>query len=450
MAAITAAEFATAAKNMEEYVDTDVSEMVKYLERVEADEKLDSTDSTRLIMILIKSVQSLRRNKSHDKQIKRISESRGIASLKTYSGDKQDFQEWIDKLINQFNVTHSGARLYLKEVIKVTNVMKKTLATSEIDGVRSSLSADEKRIVHEDMHFILTDKTSGEPKSRVGMFEVEEGITAFSSLIMWYSTASGEAIQERTRRIMNPGTPKKDEDIHQILEKWVKEVQALEGMGVASLPSEFKMTSLKIIMLSHADRFDSILKTVSRPGLPGDERVKEMIDLIRDFAAELRMRNLKPSASPFVDEIGNHEGTMPHECEYYDAWDGADEWHSNQESWHWDDEHQVFAMAKGKAKGKGKPYFTSWKGKGKGKGKGQGGKGKGPSWNTWTPAAPWQQQPYSPGQEGRTCFKCGEAGHIAANCPQYPPGTKGVMGFKGQGGKGKRRWKRKRKSSRKR
>ena len=64
MAATTAAEFAHAAKNMEDYVDSDVAEMIKYLERVESDEQLDPTDSTRLIMIFIKSVQSLLRNKS--------------------------------------------------------------------------------------------------------------------------------------------------------------------------------------------------------------------------------------------------------------------------------------------------------------------------------------------------------------------------------------------------
>ena len=68
------------------------------------------------------------------------------------------------------------------------------------------------------MHFLLTDKTSGEAKSRVGMYDEEEGLLAFSSLVMWYATASGEAIQERIRRVMNPGTPKKDEEIIQVLE----------------------------------------------------------------------------------------------------------------------------------------------------------------------------------------------------------------------------------------
>ena len=30
------------------------------------------------------------------------------------------------------------------------------------------------------------------------------------------------------------------------------------------------------------------------------------------------------------------------------------------------------------------------------------------------------------------CSFCGEKGHVAANCPHYPPGIPGVMGFKGK------------------
>ena len=68
--------------------------------------------------------------------------------------------------------------------------------------------------------------------------------------------------------------PKKDEEIHQALEKWVKGIQALESMGVTPLPSEYKITSLHTLWLvmqiastrylSHAQDLDFQGKTESK------------------------------------------------------------------------------------------------------------------------------------------------------------------------------------------
>ena len=96
------------------------------------------------------------------------------------------------------------------------------------------------------------------------------------------------------------------------------------------MPPEFKIASLKIIMLNHAERFDAISKAVMAMGATGDARVKEIIDQIRDFAAELRMRNVKPNASPFVDGVNAHES---HECHEEDA---------DQEAWTFTDSNDWY------------------------------------------------------------------------------------------------------------
>ena len=61
--------------------------------------------------------------------------------------------------------------------------------------------------INEDLHYILTDKTSGEAKAKVDSAESGDGYGAIMNLVMWYATASGEALTERIKRIMNPGTP---------------------------------------------------------------------------------------------------------------------------------------------------------------------------------------------------------------------------------------------------
>ena len=101
----SAADYARAAKSMDDYTDADIMEMVTYLDDIANGNTLNPDDMQRMITILVKSVNSMRR-RGHDKSQKRISESKCIMFLKTYNGDKNEFQEWLDKLINQFAVTY--------------------------------------------------------------------------------------------------------------------------------------------------------------------------------------------------------------------------------------------------------------------------------------------------------------------------------------------------------
>ena len=140
----------------------------------------------------------------------RISESKGAMNLKTFSGNKGEFQEWLDKLVNQFTVVHQGSRDIFKSLAVDVNKKKGLLTSGELSDIfkqHGSKMSSTREIMEEDLHYILTDKTSGEAKSKVDIAEHGKGIEALMNLIMWYSTSSGEAIDERTKKIMNPGTP---------------------------------------------------------------------------------------------------------------------------------------------------------------------------------------------------------------------------------------------------
>ena len=82
-------------------------------------------------------------------------------------------------------------------------------------------------------------------------------------LYLWYSSSSGEAIQERISAIMSPPTPKKDEDFAGALESWLKEVRLIEDLGQEyELPFQFKITAVKIIMGNKRDRCDHITQSL--------------------------------------------------------------------------------------------------------------------------------------------------------------------------------------------
>ena len=131
---------------------------------------------------------------------------------------------------------------------------KGVLSSREVDDLfadHKSSTASSREVVEQDLHYILTDKTSGDAKAKVDAAEHGEGYHALMNLVMYYSTTGGEALNDRIRRIMSPGTPKKDEDISQALDTWLKESREVSDLGASELPLEFKITALRIIMNNH-------------------------------------------------------------------------------------------------------------------------------------------------------------------------------------------------------
>ena len=111
---------------------------------------------------------------------------------------------------------------------------------------------------------------------------------------------------ERIKRLMNPGTPKKDEDISQVLDSWIKERRAISDHGVEELPTEFQITALKIIMTNHHERFG----TIERASRASVDAAQNIIDNIKDYATELRLRKMRPmNSGGFVDQVASQERT---------------------------------------------------------------------------------------------------------------------------------------------
>ena len=385
----------------------------------------------------------------------RISESKGAASLKMFTGDKKEFNEWLEKLINQFTIIYPGTRPIFKELIKEVNASRKVMEASDVDlkftnDQSRTFGSELVESINDDMHFILTDKTTGEARIKIENGDPSKGVHSLLKLIHWYSTTSGEAVQERIRVIMHPPTPKKDEEIFMTVENWIKEIRQIEEHGSEyHLPPMFKITALRMIMAHKMDRFDVIERQL-REEKDMNVKFDKMVEEIREYASELRLQKIRHPTAMAIDEAAQMASQAQGEQEDWGDVDQGEEyweegsWPIEEEDWSWSGEYSdqtmnIDAMAKGKAKGKGKNQWSYWSGKGKAKGKGQWssgqwsrpkGKGKSKGKDQWWsyPKGKGKGPQEAKGGQGwithddRQCYNCQGWGHIAINCPQAPKG----------------------------
>ena len=88
---------------------------------------------TSMVADISKVFGIMKKKEKEHRKIVRIPESKGAMNLKTFSGDKKEFQEWKTKVINQFAVTYKESRAMFKQLVKVANERKKIMEASEIE-----------------------------------------------------------------------------------------------------------------------------------------------------------------------------------------------------------------------------------------------------------------------------------------------------------------------------
>ena len=138
-----------------------------------------------------------------------ITESKGASMLTVYSGqkgEKQNFKEWSDKVINQFSVTYPVSRKIFKEMRQKINETRKAMTNQEIEQmIQSSCPGfSEFDEMKEDMYYIMIDKTSSDAKLKVDAVDAGEGFQAFQNVHLWFAGTSGEMISWKTGKVMNP------------------------------------------------------------------------------------------------------------------------------------------------------------------------------------------------------------------------------------------------------
>ena len=80
-----------------------------------------------------------------------------------------------------------------------------------------------------DLYYVLVEKTTGESATKIKHIEVGEGFMAYFSIYWWFVKTSGAAVQERSRKAMQPEPISKEEQMMESIEAWEEDLKVVEN-----------------------------------------------------------------------------------------------------------------------------------------------------------------------------------------------------------------------------
>ena len=106
------------------------------------DQELRRIHVANIMADIIRAIQSVHDHAAAKNQSgkRRNSESKGALGLKVFSGDKKEFQGWLEKLINQFAVVHDKSRELFRELAHHANTVKKEASEVEAKAIAQKVN----------------------------------------------------------------------------------------------------------------------------------------------------------------------------------------------------------------------------------------------------------------------------------------------------------------------
>ena len=117
--------------------------------------------------------------------------------------------------------------------------------------------------VNTDLYYVLVEKTSGESSLKVKAVEEGEGFMAYFAIYWWFVKTSGAAIQERSRKAMQPEPISKEEKMMENIEAWEEDIKVVELQGEGyKIPENVKLVALEILFTKFSGLHESIERSL--------------------------------------------------------------------------------------------------------------------------------------------------------------------------------------------
>ena len=324
----------------------------------------------------ISLVENANVNQSQSQPNRRIlSESRCVSNLKTLGSQKEEFKNWNEKLINATAQTFGPDwRKFMKNLNGRLDQDKRIFDDNELASIPGSQGIAHHINCSEDLYYVLVEKTEGDAALRVNSGDPGDGLRAYMRVYLWFAGTTGLALTEKTRMLMHPHPVKHEYDIADALEKWSEQERSLRAHGDDyKLSPVFKITALRVLMSCKREQFELFEREAraKHNDKVSDAMFDDLYMKIREYSQQRRLEELTKKSRGDPMDVSQLQQDQNRE-----QWD---QWGQNAS------EYNAYINALGKGKG-----ISKGKGKGKASGK---------------------------SSANLQCYKCGEFGHFAANCP---------------------------------
>ena len=305
-------------------------------------------------------------NKNYHKD---VANSKAVANLKMFDGDREKFTGWNDKLINAMSRLHPAARTVLKGLNKRWAKRDKEFTSEEeiqFDFNRTAIDENidpgdmiEFDTLNEDLYYILVEKTEGESAIKVKSVDTGSGLMAYHRIYWWFVKTSGIALQDRSRKVMYPEPVTREEKMMEGIEAWEAHVKVLDQHGDAyELKPQNKIIALELLLSKFSTVFENIERATSQK-VPADDlnhrhKFEFLLSGLKEYAAKRRWdaQHKKGKGDPAdIGEVDNQNHHHEHEEEGSGSttiWVQGEDGNFVQV-----DNVSIDAIGKGKAKGKG-------------------------------------------------------------------------------------------------
>ena len=356
----------------------------------------------------------------HDKKgDKNIMEYKAISNMEKLTGDKRNYNLWLEKFKNAFVQVDGGRVRAVLTILENNMDMLKPKQEGSWNGEVAAKLADlnigteELDLIKEQLYTVLIDKVNGDMIIDIKN-QPRDGLLSFLVMHRWFMETSGQGIAQKRTYVMHPPAAKSEAHIYEAVRQWEREIEdlmRLKGTTEPILDDSMKITALKAICCGK-------IKDVVDLREASTDDFNEIRNEVMTYAMKKKAEGQKTtteSGSSLSALLSLMQEKMKQtQSNYYPSWgNGQEGFALNLEA----GINQAVPDTEPNSEDEMINQLFALMSKGKGKGKGGGGKG----------------------QFNGTCYNCGKYGHSAKNCRKGK--GKGWEGDKGKGkgyeGKGK-------------